>query len=60
MFPTGMVWDGEKYGTDETTSVFSWLGEFSNAKDGMASLAPASWNQVAAWLQQIDELRCAA
>jgi len=55
-----MVWDGEKYGTDETTSVFSWLGEFSNAKDGMASLAPASWNQVAAWLQQIDELRCAA
>jgi hypothetical protein len=29
-------------------------------RNGLASPMPASWNQIASWLQQIDRLRCAA
>ena len=29
-------------------------------RDAVASLTPASWNQIARWLKQIDDLRQAA
>jgi hypothetical protein len=31
--------------------------EFQAVVHGLSSLAPASWNQIASWLKQIDDLR---
>ena len=37
MFPTGLVWDGESFGTTVTTSAFSWLRSISEDESCVAS-----------------------
>ena len=37
VFPNGLVWDGEQFGTAVTISAFSWLRPVSSEESGMAS-----------------------
>lgn len=60
LFPEGLSFDGERFGTAVTCLAFKKLGENGEPKSGMASPMPASWNQIATWLRRIDGLRRAA
>ena len=37
VFPTGLVWDGERFGTAPTNGAFSWLRQISEAESSVAS-----------------------
>jgi hypothetical protein len=37
MFPSGLVWDGERFGTAVTNGAFSWLREISTVGSSVAS-----------------------
>ena len=38
LFPEGIAWNGERFGTALTCGAFSYLQEISSASEGMASL----------------------
>jgi hypothetical protein len=59
-FPEGLQFDGEKFGTALTCLAFKQIPPNESGNSGMASLMPASWNQIADWLRTVEELRRAA
>lgn len=60
LFPEGLRFDGEKFGTAVTCLAFKQLAENGELESSLASPVLASWNQITSWLQQIDGLRRAA
>jgi hypothetical protein len=57
-FPDGIVFDGKQIvRTAVTADAFKYLTAAESSENQVASLLPASWNQVAAWLEQIEGLR---
>ena len=60
LFPEGLRFDGERFGTAVTCLAFKQLDESGEAKSGMASPIPASWNRIVPWLRAVEELRRAA
>ena len=60
-FPEGITFDGKQFvRIGVIANAFSYLTEVDSSQNNLASLMPASWNQIAAWLDQIDRLRRAA
>ena len=60
-FPDGIAFDGKRFvRTAVTTPAFNYLTCADGSENEVASLMPASWNQIASWLQQVDGLRRAA
>ncbi len=57
LFPEGLRFDGERFGTVVTCLAFKKLGENGGPKSGVASPSIPSWNQIAAWLGQMQKLR---
>jgi hypothetical protein len=60
LFPEGLRFDGEKFGTAVTRLAFKQLDENGDPKSCVASPMPRSWNHIVAWLKQIDAVRQAA
>ena len=54
IFPEGLPFHGRAFGTGVTCLAFSDLRLNS---DNLASLSPASWNQIVCWLEHIEALR---
>lgn len=57
LFPDGVPYDGRAFGTARTSSLFSGLRLISGAGAGGASLSTPSWNQVASWMRELEDLR---
>jgi hypothetical protein len=56
-FPEGVAFDGNPFNrTAVTAPVFKYLVADANAEEGLGTLTFASWNQIAAWLRQLDRL----
>jgi hypothetical protein len=60
LFPRGVSYDGSRFGTPDPCWFFRLNQPSEAGLSGVASLMPASWNQIAGWLKQIDNLRQAA
>jgi hypothetical protein len=60
-FSDGIAFDGKEFvRTGVTANAFSYLAAADSSQNNLASLMPASWNRIAAWLRTMDELRRAA
>jgi hypothetical protein len=58
LFFQGVVFDGKQFvRTTATANAFKYLTAAESLQNEVASLLPASWNQIASWLQQIDGVR---
>ena len=57
LFPEGLVFDGERFGTAVTCLAFSDLGDSESVEVEVASHAELSWNQAIAWLRNMAALR---
>ena len=57
-FPEGLAFDGKQFGrTGATANAFRNLTAADSSQNNLASLMPASWNQIVPWLRQIDRFR---
>jgi hypothetical protein len=57
-FPEGIAYDGNRFNrTAVTAPLFRYLEPDERTESSLASLMPASWNQITLWLWQVDELR---
>jgi hypothetical protein len=57
-FPEGIAYDGNRFNrTAATAPLFSYLAPSESADEGVVTLTFASWNQIAAWLRQLDRMR---
>jgi hypothetical protein len=57
----GVAFDGKQFvRTAVTANSFNYLTAPEISQNEVASPMPASWNQIAGWLNQIDNLRQAA
>jgi len=59
LFPEGVPFDGDSFGTAVTSPLFSRLRAWERAKGKMVSHEVPSWNQVCAWLRDLGGLRAA-
>ena len=60
-FPEGIAFDGKRFVRAAVTAhAFNYLTCADGSENQVASLLPASWNQIIPWLRQIDGLRRAA
>jgi len=60
-FPDGIAFDGKRFvRTAVAAQTFNYLTCADGSENQVASLLPASWNQIIPWLRQIDGLRRAA
>jgi hypothetical protein len=58
LFPDGVVFDGNRFvRTGVSSPAFKYLTAVQPTEKNLASLMPASWNQIATWLTTMDELR---
>src|SRR5215472_11036358 len=57
LFPQGLRFDGESFGTVTTCLAFSYLRKLSQAKSSLASQSIPSWNQIISWLREMETLR---
>ena len=57
LFPEGLRFDGEKFGTAVTCLAFKQLAESDGTESCMASPSIPSWNQIQAFLLQMAELQ---
>jgi hypothetical protein len=57
LFPSGLAFDGEGFGTAVTCMAFSDLRGYLQERSGMASLTFVSWNQIGDWLRRLEALR---
>ena len=57
LFPDGLTFDGESFGTVVTSPVINYLRDISTGKVSMASHTVPSWNQIMPWLREMAELR---
>jgi len=57
LFPNGLEWDGQKFGTVVTCTAFSYLREISDSTERVASLSIPSWNQIAGFLETMGAIR---
>jgi len=55
LFPEGLTFDGENFGTAATCLAFSYLREVSQCNVSLASQSIPSWNQIIAWLREMDQ-----
>jgi hypothetical protein len=60
LFPNGLIFNGETYRTAETCLAFSYLKGISEGDSSLASQSIPSWNQIIAWLKDMETLRSAA
>ena len=60
LFPNGLIFDGESYRTAPTCIAFSYLQGILVGKSSLASQSIPSWNQIIAWLREIETLRTVA
>lgn len=56
LFPSGVHFDGEGFGTPVTCLFFKDLEAESGQETQMVSHTVLSWNQIASWLGLIEEL----
>ena len=57
-FPERVAFDGNRFNrTAATAPFFTYLASSESAEESLVTLTFASWNQMASWLRQIDELR---
>jgi hypothetical protein len=60
-FPDGIAFDGKGFvGTRVTAPAFSYLRTIEDGNERLVDQNSASWNQIAAWLRQLQELRPAS
>jgi hypothetical protein len=57
LFPEGLRFDSERFGTAVTCLAFKQLAEDGQPESGMASPSIPSWNQILSFLQQMAQLR---
>ena len=57
LFPDGLMFDGEGFGTGTISPVFKLLEPSTNVKGSMASPMMPSWNQVVGFLTDGEGLR---
>ena len=57
LFPEGLRLKDGRFGTAVTCLAFKKLDGSGGSNSGMASLMPASWNQLVSWLREIDAPR---
>lgn len=57
LFPEGVPFDGESFGTAVTSPLFSRLRAWERAKGKMVTQVLPSWNEVREWLLDLGELR---
>ena len=57
LFPEGLRFDGERFGTAATCLAFKQLAENGELKSGVASLSIPSWNQITGFLTSMRQLR---
>ena len=55
LFPEGLAFDGKEFGPAKT-----YLQQVSAGQSSLASQSLPSWNQIIAWLRQIESLRVSA
>ncbi len=60
LFPEGLVFEAEGYRTATTSIAFSYLQGISEGKSSLASQSIPSWNQIIAWLKEMESLRTIA
>jgi hypothetical protein len=60
LFPEGVTFDGERFGTPATCLAFGYLREVSRGKVSLASQSTPSWNQIITWLKEMETLRSIA
>ena len=60
-FPDGIAYDGNRFNrTAVTAPLFNYLAPSQSAGENLVTLNFASWNQLDAWLRQVDGLRRSA
>jgi len=57
IYPEGVPYDGEAFGTAVTAPIFGWLGSPQVAEERVVNQMPPSWNEVREWLEALSELR---
>jgi len=57
IFPEGLPFDGEQFGTAVTCLAFKNFGGNWTPESGMASQSIGSWNQISAFLSDMQKLK---
>jgi len=57
LFPNGLRFDGKSFGTFTTCIGFNYLRGISSGDSSLASQSIPSWNQIIAWLKEMETLR---
>jgi len=60
LFPNGVHFDGEAFGTSRTNLIFSELAPIREPFEGMVDLTVVSSNLFLDWIREADALRRAA
>jgi len=56
VFPDGLEFDGQKFGTATTGRLFSYFQALQSEKGDLVARTVPSWNQIGAWLRELDQL----